>query len=246
MTNADGNAGETPPSDPGSQPSELSSSGYEAPSIEHSQDRPDTGAAQPSYEFAPPTPDPGTPYPPAIDYPADIPYDYPPPPGLPPSMPGGAGYPPPLPGYPPPPPGYAPPDFAPPGGYPAGVSGYPGYPGGYGMPPANPTNSMAIGSLVASVLSLIMFFACGVGLLAALVGIGLGIVALNQIKQSAPGFGPQSGQLGFGPQSGQLGYGPYAEQPGRGLAIAGIAVGAFGTLINGVWLLFFIGSALGS
>ena len=222
MTNADGNAGETPPSDPGSQPSELSSSGYEAPSIEHSQDRPDTGAAQPSYEFAPPTPDPGTPYPPAIDYPADIPYDYPPPPGLPPSMPGGAGYPPPPPGYPPPPPGYATP-----GGYPAGMSGYPGYPGGYGMPPANPTNSMAIGSLVASVLSLIMFFACGVGLLAALVGIGLGIVALNQIKQSAP-----------------VGYGPQAEQPGRGLAVAGIALGAFGTLLNGGWLLFFIASVL--
>ncbi|MGA5542851.1 DUF4190 domain-containing protein [Mycobacterium sp. NPDC051198] len=224
MTNADGNAGETPPSDSGSQPSELSSSGYEAPSIEHSQDRPDTGAAQPSYEFAPPPPGPGTPYPPAIDYPADIPYDYPPPPGLPPSLPGGSSYPPPLPGYPPPPPGYATP-----GGYPVGVSGYPGYPGGYGMPPANPTNSMAIGSLVASALSLIMFFACGVGLLAALVGIGLGVVALNQIKQSA-----------------QSGYGPQVEQPGRGLAIAGIAVGALGALFNGLWLLFFIGAAFGS
>lgn len=220
MTNADGNAGETPPSDSGSQPSEPLSSGYEAPSIEHSQDRPDTGAAQPSYEFAPPTPDVGAPYPPAIDYPADIPYDYPPPPGLPPSFPGGSSYPPPLPGYPPPPPGYATP-----GGYPVGVSGYPGYPGGYGMPPANPTNSMAIGSLVASVLSLFLLFACGIGLFAAVVGIGLGVVAFNQIKQSAqPGFGPQ------------------VEQPGRGLAIAGIAVGIFGTLINGGWLLVFIGS----
>ncbi|MEX3656958.1 DUF4190 domain-containing protein, partial [Mycolicibacterium fortuitum] len=54
MTNADGNAGETPPPGSGSQPSEPPSGGYEAPPIEHSQDRPDAGAAQPSYEFAPP------------------------------------------------------------------------------------------------------------------------------------------------------------------------------------------------
>ncbi|WP_454791408.1 DUF4190 domain-containing protein [Mycolicibacterium lutetiense] len=224
MTNADGNAGETPPSDPGSQPSEPLSNGYEAPSIEHSQDRPDTGAAQPSYEFAPPNPEIGAPYPPAIDYPADIPYDYPPPQGLPPSFPGASSYPPPPPGYPPPPPGY-------------GMSGYPGYPaypGGYGMPPSNPTNSMAIGSLVASILSLPLFAACAIGLLPALLGIGLGIVALNQIKQSA--------QPGFGPRSGQSGYGPQGEQPGRGLAIAGIALGVFGTLLNGGWILFFLGA----
>lgn len=222
MTNADGNAGETPPPGSGSQPSEPPSGGYEAPPIEHSQDRPDAGAAQPSYEFAPPDSGAAAPYPPAIDYPADIPYDYPPPAGLPPSMPGASSYPPPMPGYPPPPPGYAAP-----GGYPVGVSGYPGYPGGYGMPPANPTNSMAIGSLAASVLGLFLLFACGIGLLAALVGIGLGIVALNQIKQSAP-----------------VGYGPQAEQPGRGLAVAGIALGAFGTLLNGGWLLFFVASVL--
>jgi hypothetical protein len=203
MTNADGNAGETAPSDPGSQPSEPLSSGYEAPPIEHSQDRPDPGAAQPPYEFPSPNSDVAAPYPPAIDYPADIPYGYAPPPAYPPSFP-------PPPGYPPPPPGY-------------GMSGYPGYPGGYGMPPANPTNSMAIGSLVASGLSLFLLFACAIGLVAALVGIGLGIVALNQIKQT-----------------GQSGYGPQVEQPGRGLAIAGIALGVFGTLINGGWLLFFV------
>lgn len=222
MTNPDGKAGETPPSDPGSPPSEPLSSGYEAPPIEHAQDLPDTGLAQPSYE----------PYPPALDYPADIPYDYPPPPGLPPSLPGASSYPPPLPGYPPPP------GYPAPGGYPIGGSGYPGYPGGYGMPPANPTNGMAIGSLVAAILGLFMIFTCGIGLLPALIGIGLGIVALNQIKQSAqPGFGLPGGQSGFGPP---------AEQPGRGLAIAGVALGAVGTLINGAWLLFFIGAALSS
>lgn len=198
MTNADGNAGETPPSDPGPQPSEPLSSGYEAPPIEHSQDLPHSGQAQPSYEFGPPGYGANPPYPPAIDYPADIPPDYPP-----------AGYPPP--GYPPP-------------GY--GMTGYPGgpgYPGGYGMAPSNPTNTLAIGSLVASIMSLPLFALCAIGLLAALVGIGLGIAALNQIKRSE-----------------QASFGPPVAQSGRGLAIAGIVIGALGALLNGGWILFFL------
>jgi len=72
---------------------------------------------------------------------------------------------------------------------------------------------MAIGSLVASVLSFPLFFLCVIGLLSAVVGIGLGIGALNQIKQTG--------------------------QSGRGLAIAGIALGAAGVLLNGVWILIF-------
>ncbi|CRZ18148.1 DUF4190 domain-containing protein [Mycolicibacterium neworleansense] len=201
MTNADGNAGETPPSDPGSQPSEPSSSGYEAPSIEHSQDRPDIGGAQPSYEYGPPSYGANPPYPPAIDYPADIPHDYPPPP----AFPGASSYPPP---YPPPMPGYPPPP-----GY--GVpGGYPGYPGGYGIPPSATTNTPAIGSLVASIVSLFLFAMCGIGLLAAVVGIGLGVTALNQIKKTG--------------------------QAGHGLAIAGIAVGAVGAILNTGMLLFFL------
>ncbi len=195
MTNPDGNAGETPPSDPGSQPSEPLSGGYEAPSIEHSQDRPHSGGAQPSYEFGPQGYEVGTPYPPAIDYPADIPHDYAPTP----PYPGVSSYPPP---YPPP--------FPPPA--------YPGYPGGYGMPQPAPTNTVAIGSLVASILSVFLFAMCGIGLLAGLVGIGLGVTALNQIQRTG--------------------------QPGRGLAIAGIAVGAVGTLIGLGWLLFFVAAML--
>jgi hypothetical protein len=199
MTNADGNAGETPPSDPGSQPSEPLSSGYEAPSIEHSQDRPHSGGAQPSYELGPQSYEASPPYPPAIDYPADIPPDYPPPAGYPPPFPYGSGYPPPY-----PPPGYGAP------GYP----GVPGYPGGYGMSPYNTTNTVAIGALVASIMSLPLFAMCAIGLLAALVGIGLGITALNQIKKTG--------------------------QSGRGLAIAGIIIGALGTLLNGGWILLFV------
>ncbi|KLI04596.1 hypothetical protein ACT17_18445 [Mycolicibacterium conceptionense] len=200
MTNPDGNAGETPPSDPGPQPSEPLSGGYEAPSIEHSQDLPQNAGAQPSYEFGPQGYEVTAPYPPAIDYPADIPPDYPqsyPPPYPPPPYP--PPYPPPVPGYPPTP-GYGPP-------------GYPAYPAGYGMPPAT-TSNVAIGSLAASLISLFMFGMCGLGLLAAIVGIGLGITALKQIDRSG--------------------------QSGRGLAIAGIILGAIGALIGLGWVLYFV------
>ncbi|MBU9766233.1 DUF4190 domain-containing protein [Mycobacterium sp. TNTM28] len=207
MTNADGNAGETPPS--GAAPSEPSSGGYEAPSIEQSQDRPQSGPAQPSYEFAPLDGQVSDPYPPAVDYPADFPQDYPPPPGYLPSF--GAD-----PGYPPPPPGFPPPGFPPPPGYPPPPGfGMPGpYPVGYHTAPGAVTNNLAIGSLVASILSLPLLFMCALGLLAAFVGVGLGIAALGQIKQRG--------------------------EQGHGLAVAGIVVGAIGIVLNGGWLLLFV------
>ncbi|OBB76038.1 MULTISPECIES: DUF4190 domain-containing protein [Mycobacterium] len=65
--------------------------------------------------------------------------------------------------------------------------------------PQDKTNGLAIGSLVASAIGVL----CGVG---SLIGIVLGIVALNQVKNSGEG--------------------------GRGLAIAGIAVGAATLLLN--------------
>jgi Domain of unknown function (DUF4190) len=206
MTNADGNAGETSSSGPGPRPSEPLSSGYEAPSIERSQDRPQTGEAQPSYQFPPPSYEVGSPYPPPVDYPSHIPHDYPPPPGFPPPFQGEAGYSPPAPGYPPPP------GYGMPGGYPGGY-GMPGYPGGYGLAPANSTNSLAIGSLVASILSLPMMVMCAIGLLAAIVGIGLGVAALDQIKRRG--------------------------QSGKGLAIAGIVIGTVSLLVNAAWILMF-------
>ena len=105
-----------------------------------------------------------------------------------------------MPSYPPPPygapaPGYAPP----PTGYPA-----PGYAGAYGVP-AQKTNSLAIASLVASLIGILPFI-CGLG---SIIGIVLGVVALNQIKTSG--------------------------ESGRGLAIAGIAVGAVTFLISVVF-----------
>lgn len=73
------------------------------------------------------------------------------------------------------------------------------YPGWYGAPDPG-TNTLAIGSLVASVVGLL----CGIG---AIVGIVLGVIALNQIKQT--------------------------RQGGYGLAVAGIVVG-IGTLLLSV------------
>ncbi len=69
----------------------------------------------------------------------------------------------------------------------------PGIPAGYRSPPQAGTNSLAIGSLIASLVGVIWGGD-------RLIGIVLGVVALNQIKQS--------------------------NQGGRGLAVAGIAVGA--------------------
>jgi hypothetical protein len=110
-------------------------------------------------------------------------------------------------------PGYGaqPPAYPPQSGYgqPPGAplppsSGYPPpapYQSGYGYPspPQERTNGLAIGSLVASVAALPLSF-CYIGFVAAIAGIVLGIIALNQLKTSG--------------------------EKGRGLAIAGIVVGA--------------------
>ena len=119
----------------------------------------------------------------------DAPVDYPPDAGLPPPV-----YPPPYPG-------------------PAGYPGYPGAPGYYAgaydpYRPSKPpgTNGMAIASLVASLVGFVPFCFFGIG---SIIGIVLGIVALNQIKQTREG--------------------------GHGLAIAGIVVGGVSLLISVFW-----------
>ena len=178
MTNA-GDQGDKPQSETGEAPS---SGGYEAPPIEQTH-------GQSSHEPPPgATPSSG---PPASGYP---------PPGATPSSAPPAsgyaphgGYPPPQ-GYPPadaPPTGYGPPGYQDPSGYgpppyssqpqygappPSYPSGYGEYSGGYGEA-QQPTNTMAIGSLVASLIGVV----CGIG---SIVGIVLDILALNQIKQS--------------------------------------------------------------
>ncbi|HJT96437.1 MAG TPA: DUF4190 domain-containing protein, partial [Mycobacterium sp.] len=93
----------------------------------------------------------------------------------------------------------------PPTGYPA-----PNYAGAYGQP-TQKTNGLAIASLVASVIGFIPFCIFGLG---SIIGIVLGVVALNQVKTSGEG--------------------------GRGLAIAGIAVGAVSLLSTIFWSIVFL------
>ena len=127
---------------------------------------------------------------------------FPPPYPAPPAYGGYAGQ-----GYPPPPSAYPPaPPYAPPPEY-----GAP-YPGGYGtfMPPAAGTNPLAIFSLVASCVGLL----CGFG---SIIGIVLGVIAMNQIKRTG--------------------------QQGRGLAVAGVAVGAVSLVISVIWMAFALRSS---
>lgn len=132
--------------------------------------------------------------PPPVDPPAPLDYpDYPPPP--------------PQPGYPPSP-------------YP-GSGGYPAYPGygytdpynPYRVPPAG-TNSLAIASLMASIMGFPLVFLCYVGIAGWIAGIVFGIVALNQIKETS--------------------------QPGRGLAIAGISIGAVALVLSVIAGMIFV------
>jgi Domain of unknown function (DUF4190) len=117
--------------------------------------------------------------------------------------------PPPPRGHPPnqSPPQYGPPDPGRAQQYPVG--GYPGYPAmGYGNTQQTTTNTMAIASLVISVLGIVPF--CG-GLLS-IVGITLGAVALSQIKET--------------------------RQEGYGLAVAGIVVGVAMLIVGLIWTIF--------
>ncbi len=196
MTNPDDEAGRIESSDSAAAGSEPQQAGYEAPPIERSSSwpaPPEPGDDTPPTGYAPPagyTP-PATPPASGYDAPAYTPTaGYPPPgdfspPGYPPPP---AGYPPPSAGYPPPypdpgsppypDPGYGAQSYPPPyGTYPPPSSGYPGAEYGYGAPVPQGTNTMAIASLVASIVGV----CCGIG---SIIGIVLGILALNQIKQT--------------------------------------------------------------
>lgn len=168
MTNPGGNAGETSPSDSGTGPSEPSSGGYEAPPIEQyppAQDSSGTPGYTPPPAYPPAGPPPSYP-PPAFSPPGYPPPSYPPPTFPPPGAGPQGDYPP---QYGAPPEGYGPPS-----GYPA-----PDYSAAYGAPSPK-TNTMAIASLVSSLIGVL----CGIG---SIVGIVLGLVALNQIKTTREG-----------------------------------------------------------
>ncbi|HNA50136.1 MAG TPA: DUF4190 domain-containing protein [Mycobacterium sp.] len=187
MTAPGADSGEKPQNEGEQAPS---SGAYEAPPIE-------SPGAQPGYQAPPATPA-YTGYEAPPSTPAYTGYEAPPsfpPPGYspPPAYPQQPGYPPPsgytAPGYNQPgygQPGYGQPGYTDPAAFPGPQYGasYPpppqpyGTPGGYGYPATPPgTNTMAIASLVASVVGVL----CGIG---SVVGIVLGVVALNQIKQT--------------------------------------------------------------
>ena len=194
MTASGGDSGEKPQNEGAQGPSEGT---YEAPPIEQSQSSsgydaplsPPDAPAYTGYETPSGYPPPG--YPP----PSYPPPGYSPQPGYPPPGQPQGGYPPPYGGsYPP----SAPPPQPQFGGQP--------YPGGFDYPsPQAGTNTMAISSLVASVVGLL----CGVG---SIVGIVLGVLALNQIKKT--------------------------RQAGYGLAIAGIVVGVATLIISMIWAIY--------
>jgi Domain of unknown function (DUF4190) len=97
------------------------------------------------------------------------------------------------------PPSYPPPPPPPPGGY--GYPPPPQEPGGYGYPPpasGYPQPSAGTNGLaIASLVCSLLGWLCGIG---PILGLVFGFIALNQIKQSG--------------------------QSGRGMAIAGIVIGA--------------------
>jgi hypothetical protein len=66
---------------------------------------------------------------------------------------------------------------------------------------------------IASIVASVIGFVCGIG---SIVGIVLGIIALNQVKTTGA--------------------------KGRGLAIAGIAIGAGSLLISLIWTVALLGS----
>jgi hypothetical protein len=109
-------------------------------------------------------------------------------------------YPPPYPAQPPPGPSYGFPPVPPPG-----YAGPPYYPGPYDPYQAyqarhQHTNGLAVASLITSIVGIPLSFLCYLGLPLAIVGIVLGIVSLSQINRT--------------------------HHQGRGLAIAGIAIGS--------------------
>lgn len=107
-----------------------------------------------------------------------------------------------------------------PGSAPHPPSGYGQPPGfGYGSPyappPSAPTNGKAVASLITGLVSLVLFWACGLGL-AGIVAVVVGLKARREIRASG-------------------GY-----QEGDGLAVGGIATGALAAVLAALTLVVLI------
>lgn len=210
MTSEDSNPGQTSSPDSGAGGSEPAPQGYESPPIEDTPrpDEQDSGDSAPAYanSYEPP------PYEqPRYDQPQ---YDQPQyeQPQYDQSQFGQQAQPQyGTPGnYPPPPPYGAAPGYGPPPGYAPPGYGAPGYGApGYGAPgyPAYGAQPTKTNALAIASLVASVVSLCGIGSIA---GIILGVVAINQIKVSG--------------------------ESGRGLALAGIIVGAVTLLFSMLWL----------
>ena len=77
---------------------------------------------------------------------------------------------------PPGPPAYSPPPTAP-------------YVAPMGAPAAGPSNGMAIAALVLGIVSLVLFFACGAGILAGLLAVVFGFIGMSKAKEIGKGRG---------------------------------------------------------
>ncbi len=145
--------------------------------------------------------------------------------------PGGGGFGGPPPGYPPGGGGYGPPGgggYGPPGGgfggpppgYPPGFVGSGGGPGGgFGGGPR--TETLAIISLVVGILSVPMSFCCSFfGIPLSITAVIMGVIAIGNINKD-----PQ-------------------QLEGKGMAIGGIATGAFGLVMLVLLLVFGMAGAL--
>src|SRR5467141_541797 len=135
---------------------------------------------------------------------------------LPPPPPPGGGFTPPPPPPPPPPAGGGYTPSPPPAGY------VPPAPGGYAAPSAGyaspRTDGLAIGSLIAGIISLVCFWTCA-GLLVGPAAAIMGFIARQRIAASG-------GTVG-----------------GGGLALAGLILGVVGFVFSAGGLLWFIFAA---
>lgn len=117
-------------------------------------------------------------------------------------------------------------NYPPPGQYPTGGASYPSAtpygaappPGsGYGGPPQSPKNGLGVAALVLGILSIpfgVFFFP--VGLILGILAVIFGVVAMGRAKKG--------------------------QATNRGVAIGGLVTGIIGTVIAGIFVIFFIGA----
>lgn len=205
MTGQGGNFGEEAHDEPRQPPQDPQARSFGQDFIPPAYAGQPTAQPGPNAPYYPPQSGPVPPWDPQpTEYPAQ---SQPPPSGYgPPGYPDLRPYGPPS--YPPQPPPYGP-SYPPPGYSGGGYGAPPTYPGPYDpyypyQPRSHDTNGLAIGSLATSIAGIVLGIPltmfCFLGVPIPIVGVVLGVVALNQIKRT--------------------------NQQGRGLAVGGIAVGA--------------------